>query len=54
MGSSCLPTCPLKHILTAIANHTANSLANLQKFLDLLAKVVFDNPQALDYLLAEQ
>ena len=40
--------------LTAVANSTTNSLTNLQKSLDSLAKVVPDNRLALDYLLAEQ
>ena len=44
----------LSHTLTAIGNSTANSLTNLQKSLDSLAKVVLDNRLALDYLLAEQ
>ena len=40
--------------LTTIANNTTNSLTNLQKSLDSLAKVAFDNCLALVYLLAKQ
>lgn len=44
----------LSVILTTIANNTTNSLTNLQKSLDSLANVVFDNRLALVYLLAKQ
>ena len=40
--------------LTTIANNTTYSLTNLQKSLDSLAKVLFDNHLALVYQLAEQ
>ena len=40
--------------LTTIAKYTTCSLTNLQKSLDSLAKVLFDNHLALVYQLAEQ
>lgn len=44
----------LSHTLIILTNDTATSLANSQKSLDSLVKVVFNYIMALDYILAEQ